>query len=508
VRGPGGAGSRTSDPRAEAKRRLADERGTIVKDAPERVALVYPSPYRAAMSSLGFQTIYREINATPGRCAERAFLPDDPAARGADGVPLLTYEGSRPITDFSVMALSVAYELELAGVIRVLDLAGIPALADDRDHRHPVVIAGGPLTFSNPLPLVPFVDAILLGEAEDTIHTALDVIFGAVDKARSLEELARAVPTCLVPSVHGEAQRELGRVDDARLPAYAQIITPHTELRNMFLVEGERGCSRGCSYCVMRRSSRGGMRVVPVERVLERIPPEAKRVGLVGAAISDHPRICELVETLADRGLEVGLSSLRPDRLTDRLAAALRRAGHRTLTTAADGASQRVRDGIGRRAREKHLEQAARLTREHGFDRLKLYMMLGLPGETDEDVDELVRFSSELSHICPVSLGVAPFVSKRNTPLDGEPYAGIATVEARLRRLRAGLRGRVEVRATSARWASIEHRLAQGGAAEGRAVLDAVRAGGAFRDYARALGKPESRRGRGRRRLTRPFPGP
>jgi radical SAM superfamily enzyme YgiQ (UPF0313 family) len=237
----------------------------------------------------------------------------------------------------------------------------------------------------------------------------------------------------------------------------------------------------------MRRSTNGGMRIVPMERILSLIPDDAKRVGLVGAAVSDHPKIAEIVETLADQGREVGLSSLRPDRLNDRFVAALKRAGYRTLTTASDGASQRLRDAMQRKARERHLEKAAELARAHGMQRMKLYMMVGLPDETDADIDELIEFSVRLSKIVPLSLGIAPFVSKRNTPLDGQPFAGIKVVEQRLARLRRGVKGRVEIRATSARWAWVEWVLAQGGPAEGRAVLDAVRAGGAFRDWERAF---------------------
>jgi len=466
--------------------RLADEVGTLRSEAPERVALVYPSPYRTGMSSLGFQTIYREINGSPGRAAERAFLPDDPDAWAASRAPLFTYESEQPVADFPVIALSVAYEIEIGGLIRCLDLAGLPPLAEERGERHPIVLAGGPLTFSNPLPLGPFVDAVILGEAEDTVHRVLDRIFEAPGKAAALETLAREVPECWVPSHSGEQLGPLGRSE--RLPAFGQIRTPHTELRDMFLIEGERGCSRGCAYCVMRRSTEGGMRIVPAERILELIPGDARRVGLVGAAISDHPKITEIVQALADQGREVGLSSLRPDRLNDRFAAALRSAGYRTLTTASDGASQRLRDQMDRKAKTKHLLNASRLVREHGFDRLKLYMIVGLPDERDEDIEELIAFATELSRIAPLSLGIAPFVSKKRTPLDGLPFAGIREVERRLNHLRRGLKGRVDLRATSARWAWVEWVLAQGGMAEGRAVLTAMRAGGRFRDWKQAFG--------------------
>jgi radical SAM superfamily enzyme YgiQ (UPF0313 family) len=146
-----------------------------------------------------------------------------------------------------------------------------------------------------------------------------------------------------------------------------------------------------------------------------------------------------------------------------------------------------MRESIQRKTRERHLLKAAELARAHGMDRMKLYMMCGLPGEEDVDIDELVRFSTELSKIIPLALGIGPFVAKRNTPLDGAPFAGISVVEARLDRLRRGVRGRVDVRATSARWGWVEHVLAQGGQAEGRAVLDAVHAGGKFADWKRAF---------------------
>ncbi len=385
----------SSDLKQQVRALLSDEKGTIIKDAPERVALLYPSPYRAGMSSLGYQAMYREINAAPARVAERAFLPDDVAAYEKSRTPLFTFESERPVGDHAVVAISVAYEIELAGMIKALELAGIPPLAEDRDERHPFILAGGPLTFSNPVPLAPYVDAVLLGEADETIHTALDVIFSSPTHAEALAALEKELDCAWIPSVHGETLPQLGK--SSRIPAYAQIITPNTELRDMFLVEGERGCSRGCQYCVMRRSTNGGMRIVPIEEVLALIPEHARRVGLVGAAISDHPKITDLVNTLADQGREVGLSSLRPDKLKDEFVAALRRAGHKTLTTAMDGASQRMRDLVDRKAKQKHLIRAAEHVRNHGFNRLKLYMIIGLPGETDEDVDELIEFSTELS---------------------------------------------------------------------------------------------------------------
>lgn len=226
---------------------------------------------------------------------------------------------------------------------------------------------------------------------------------------------------------------------------------------------------------------------MPPEHVLELIPDEARRVGLVGAAVTDHPRIVELLRTLVDSGREVGISSLRADRLTDELVGLLARGGARTLTTASDGASERLRKAIDRKTDEKALLEAARLARKHGFRQLKLYMMVGLPGETEDDIDELIRFGTEVSKIVPLAYGVAPFVAKRNTPMDGAPFEAIASIERKLDRLRKGLRGRAEIRPASARWAWVEYMLAQSGEEAGLAALEAWRAGGAFADWKRAF---------------------
>ena len=474
--------------------RLADEQGTLLAPGAElRVALCYPSPYHVGMSSLGFQTIYREIHNHPGCSAERAFLPDDDAAVQAHRalrLPPLTLETQTPFNELDAFAFSVAYELELAGLFEMLSLAGLPLHAVDRDPRAPLVIAGGPLTFSNPAPLAPFVDLLLLGEAEETIHDLLDLLRERLPKHELLSRL-HGKPGFFAPALAEMGPRavlpKVAKAEDDRLPARSQIITPHTELRSMFLIEPERGCSRGCTYCVMRRSTNGGMRLVSPDRVISAIPDHAKRVGLVGAAVTDHPKICEIVRRVVDGGRDVGISSLRADRLTDELVGLLAKGGYRTLTTASDGASERMREVIQRKTKEKHLVRAAELARKNGMRGLKLYEMVGLPGETDDDIDELVRFARELSEIIPLALGVAPCVAKRNTPLDGSPFAGIKVVEHKLDALARGLKGRVEVRPTSARWAWVEYVMAQGGTSAGLRALAAHRAGGKFSDWKRAF---------------------
>jgi radical SAM superfamily enzyme YgiQ (UPF0313 family) len=270
----------------------------------------------------------------------------------------------------------------------------------------------------------------------------------------------------------------------------------------MFLIEGERGCHRMCTFCVMRRTTNGGMRLVAPEAVLGLIPAEARKVGLVGAAISDHPKLVDLLEVLVDDGRQVSVSSLRADRIARKPAIAelLRRSGARTLTTAGDGASERLRRALVKGTTMDHLRAVAEQARILGYDTLKLYLMVGVPSETDADIDLGVAELVELARIAKparVAVGVAPFVAKVSTPLDAQPFAGIDVVEDRLGRLRRGVAGQVEIRPASARWAWVEHQLAQGGAAAGRAMLDGWRAGGTFGHYRRALTGAVAGRGDG-----------
>jgi len=438
------------------------------------------------MSSLGFQTIYREINLHPGVSAERAFLPDSPEEYRKRRVPVFTYEAETPLGDFPIVAFSIAYELELTGLLETLDLSGIPVLREERTDKHPLIVAGGPLTNSNPFILNPFVDLVVLGEGEELVHTLLDT----ATETNRCELLSRFSnePGFHVPGL-SSGRNAIARVGTDCLPAYSQILTRQAVWASMFLIEPERGCSRDCAYCVMRRPVNGGMRLVSADKVFSLIPEYARRVGLVGAAVTDHPGLEELARNIVESGRRIGISSLRADRLNDGLLRILQRGGYKTLTTASDGISQRLRTRMGRKTTEHHLIRAAEMAREVGMQRLKLYQMIGLPGETMEDIDEGIRFSLELSGIVPLSLSIAPFVAKRNTPLDGAPFEAIASLEKKLSALRSGLKGKVDVRPSSARWAWVEYMLSQGDGNAGLAAMEAWKNGGTFAAFKTAFTK-------------------
>ena len=221
----------------QIRQRVREEEGVLRKPSSTRVALCYPSPYPVGMSSLGFQTIYREIHLHPGAGAERAFLPDNPEEYRKNHLPVLTYESEAPLSDFPAIAFSIAYELELPGILEMLDLSGIPLLRQDRTSKHPVIIAGGPLTNSNPVILAPFVDLIILGEGEELIHAFLDA-FPGENRGKLLGQFSE-VPGCFVPGTTRDLP-PIAKVKEDRLPAYSQILTKDTVLASMFLIEPER----------------------------------------------------------------------------------------------------------------------------------------------------------------------------------------------------------------------------------------------------------------------------
>jgi len=444
-----------------------------------RLLLGYPAPYRVGMSSLGYLTLHRRVSARPGWSVERVF--GDPT--GSEG-RLGSLETGAPATDFHALGISVAHELEIPAVAALLAALGLNPRRRAR-RGGPLVVVGGPLTAINPRPLAPLADLVVVGEAEAAIGHLCDALEGGLTAARGFEELGDAGGFWW-PGQGAPPPPPL-RVGPDLLPAHAGMWSPDAELRDMFLVEVSRGCNRACGFCATSREAAGRCRSVATDQVLELVPARATRVGLVGAAVSDHPGLREILGSLVDEGREVGLSSIRADRLDEGLMALLGRAGLRTLTLGVDGASARLRRQVGKGVTETHVVEAAGLAARAGLRRLKVYQLVGLPSETDDDLEELVRFTDRLSRILPITLAVSPFVPKPGTPLAGASQASPKEVERRLRYLRRGLKGRVRIQPASARWAWVEARIARGDEVTGEALLGAWERGGTYAHYKDAL---------------------
>lgn len=413
---------------------------------------------RLAWSSLGFHAAVDGL----APC-EVATLPPD-ARLAARSV-----ETRRPLSEFDCVFVSIAWELELVDLVRALRASGVEPARATRRASQPLVVAGGPLTLANPDALSGICDAVFVGEADDSFAAIADAMGGAIDRDDALARLAR-VPGVLVPAVHGDDAEAPAPIWASleRLPASTTRPDRPNVFGDAFLIEVGRGCPRACTFCVVRKGTRPATFLEP-ERVLACIPDGTRRAGLVGAAVTDHPGLLDVVEALVSRGVRVTLSSVRADRLTQDLARLLAAGGLRTLTVAADGASEALRGQLRKGIRGERLLECARLARSAGIRDLRLYLMVGLPGETEADLDEGAGLVRSLCAVLPTTVSVSPFVPKRRTPLGDAPFAGVPVLKRRLATLRRLIGGAARLTAVSPRTAELEWRLAH---ARGTEALD------------------------------------
>jgi radical SAM superfamily enzyme YgiQ (UPF0313 family) len=455
------------------------EEGTSRKQAPVRVGLLFPGPYRVAASSLGFQVLYRWLTAHPLIQCERYVLDLDEGRR--------SIEHGLPPSDCHALAVSVSYEPDLLQLLSWLRRVGLPPMASARGPADPLLVLGGPVTTSNVEPFLPFVDLAYLGELEPQLAAFLDALAQAPDREAALARLSalpgfvdQHTPLPLPPPI---------QADRAALPCAGAWVSPEAELADRFLIEITRGCPERCHFCIMR-APRCRFRVAKTQDILDLADERWPRVGLVGAAVSRHPRLKELLEVLVSQGKEVGLSSIRADVLDDELATLLRAAGHRSLTVAADGLSERIRASIEKGVRREDLTRAGELARRHGFSSLRLYQVIMLPGEEPRDLDEWAEDLAQLASRARVRCSLSFFVPKRDTPLEHTPPASAkemarygATIRKRLGRVAA-------LKLDSPREAWLQRVLSLGDAHTGLAALKALdEGGGSINALQRALGR-------------------
>jgi radical SAM superfamily enzyme YgiQ (UPF0313 family) len=451
---------------AAASRHLEGERGTIHKDWGGKlpVALVFPNTYYLGMSSLAVHALYRLWNALDDVVCERVFA--DPPG------PPLSLESAAPLDYFPVVAFSISYEVDYFNVVDILRSASIPPRAADRDDTHPLIVAGGPAVTANPEPLAPLLDAVVIGEVEpifDQLTAALHLVADGRDA--SLEALAQIPGLYLPHQATGDAPpRRIPRQwlqDLDTVPTHSAIFTPDTEFGGMALIEIARGCGRGCRFCLAGYAYRP-----PRQRSVDNILAQARellkfqdRLGLVSAAVSDHSAIDQLATELRALGARISVSSMRVDPVSEPLLRALAESGTRTLTIAPEAGSERLRRAINKTQTEDHVLRAVDLAARYDFAQLKLYFMLGLPGEQDADVQAIIdlalacagRFSRQ------VTVNVTPFVPKAHTPFQRLAQTPAREVKRRLDRVERGLRKhRIDVKSESPAWAEIQGILARG----------------------------------------------
>jgi radical SAM superfamily enzyme YgiQ (UPF0313 family) len=465
--------------RERARLTLAKETGYITKPHGDRlrVALAFPNTYWVGMSNLGFQTMYRLFNAEDGIVCERFFLP--PKQQLAEllrtRAPLVSLESQTPVADFDVVAFSVSFEWDYVNVLTLLRLAGIPGYAAERSPKHPLIVIGGAVTFVNPEPLAPFADVIAAGEGEALVPGLQRAVAAAADRSDLLRLLAAErgfyVPslyepdyapdgtlagyrvragTDAPPTVRKAALKTTEAVD----PPATSIFTPDTEFGSRFLVEVVRGCANLCRFCWAGYNYLP-VRAFPAERILQLAAEArqyARRAGLVSIALCDHPEIERILARLLELGYGISPASLRLDDLTQPIVRMLRASGERSLTIAPETGSDRLRRVINKTVTNDEILESAELIFANGIESLKLYYMIGLPTETDDDLaairdltlqlrERMLKHAKPRGHIGSITGSVNALIPKPGTAYQWIPMEDAAVTDRKMKRLRSLMAG-------------------------------------------------------------------
>jgi len=495
----------------KAQARVAAERGAVAVSRAARVrfALAFPNVYSVGMASLGFQLVYRMLNDLPDASCERVFLPDPPDLEEhlRTGAELFTLESQSPLAEFDVIGFSLAFEMDYLNVLRMLRPANVPIRSAERDETHPLVIAGGPCATFNPEPLADFVDAFVIGDAEEVIPELVGALLATEERDR-VERLAAlaGVGGVYVPRFYEPEYGALGELVRVRnllpaqplvkrpvcrglskFPAKSCIYTADAQFGEITLVEVARGCGRGCRFCVTGQINRPPRPRKFVGKL------DGMRLGLVGAAVFDHPGAVDLCRRIVAAGGEFTVSSVRLETVTPEVANLLAAGGQRTVTIAPEAGSERLRRVINKHCTDDQILAAVSAARDAGLEKVKLYFMIGLPTETQADVESIPDLLRRLAREFPsleFQASVSSFVPKPWTPFQWHPMERETVLKRRyatLSREIGAIRG-VAFSGESPRLAMIQGLLARGDRRVGQVLETSLENDGDYRGAIRATG--------------------
>lgn len=416
--------------RQDLIKKAAGERGAVKFQPGVRkpVAFVYPNLYRVGMSNLGLQILYKILNDRGDVACERYFLPERDLIREhqRSHTPLLSVENQRQLANNDIIFVMLSFEMDYDNLLTILDLGNIKLRAAARNEKEPLIIIGGPCATFNPLPLGTVADAFVIGEGEEIVSEIIEADKG--DRATVYERLAQ-IPGVFVPGARTKEQgariERRWKQDLEAFPHTSAILAKDTEFSNMHIVEVARGCGRHCRFCMAGYCFRKP-RPRPLENIIRDIenrPEGTEKIGLMGAAVSDHPQIKEIVNYLREHQIKFSVASLRADTLSEEMCGALAASGQHTLTVAPEAGSVKMRGSINKGITEEHVFRALELGTQAGIENFKLYFMIGLPGENVEDVKAIIdlvlrirRQMDEVNNRGDLIISVNAFVPKPFTP--------------------------------------------------------------------------------------------
>lgn len=452
---------------AHADRLLAAERGTIRKTPGGRISvcLVYPNRYSVGMASLGFQGIYALLNSRDDVVCERAFLPDEKqlSEYRRTRTPVFSLESKRPLAEFDIVAFSLSFENDYPHLFRILDLSRIPFWAAERTTRHPLLIAGGVCSTINPEPFAEVFDLVFAGDAETSLPAFIDS-YGNTHRSSVVAEAVN-IPGIYVPAharitYHADgtiASRAVQegtpdmvvrqRCGDIGIsPVTTAIVSSEIEFADMYLVEAMRGCPWSCRFCMVGNVYRP-VRPKPLDAIRAEIGHALSltpRIGLVGPSLTDYRHV---EDVLALPGVTFSLTSLRANERSARLIELLK--GAKSVSIAPEAGTERMRRVINKKVTEQDIIETAALLFQNGIDQLRLYFMIGLPGERDEDIAGIVQLIARIRALSPrgmITAGISTFVPKPFTPFQWAAMEGQGSIREKLRRIKKDTRTQPGVR--------------------------------------------------------------
>lgn len=427
---------------------MKHERGAVPlkQSAPLRMVLFYPNSYAVGMSSLGFQAVFRMLNLHPLIRCERAFFE-----KSFKDEPVRTIETRSRINEFDVIAVSMSFELDILGLIKGLSIAGIPVYRKDRSDKDPILFLGGVVAGLNPSPLLPIMDGLLVGEGEIVIEQIGDLFAqyktDFLSKSSFLLKLSE-ISGIYVPDIsNSPIKRHIPNIQ-AIQPQYTSIVSPKTHFGDMFVVEMSRGCPYGCYFCAGHHiySPFRSFDKDDILQTIKNLNPGSPKIGLEGAGISSHPDLNEIVQSCLSDNLEVSLSSIRPDRINSEFVDIINQTKIQAFTLAPECGSANLRAKVGKGIKDDTILSGILLLTKTQIRILKLYYLIGLPGETVKDIQAIVDSAKAIADIWissgknrEIRLSINGFIPKPFTEFQWAPLNTQKELNQKRKMIKKGL---------------------------------------------------------------------